>query len=46
MNPFWSNRVWNMYICGDLSSAEHEPVEWVQIACDRYWPITGKWYGY
>lgn len=54
MNPFWSNRVWDMWVSADYPQFKifpelfypelNEKGAWVLIAALRY-RDTGKWYG-
>lgn len=54
MEPFWNNRIWDMYIyvyyenyCQiKYALYRYDEPGWVKYASKRFWSTTNKWYGY
>lgn len=49
MYPFWSMRVWDMYVDAYYAKIkvdfEKETHHWTMIISKRFWRNDGKWYG-
>jgi len=45
MKPFWSIRIWDMYVDADYAKYTGKPPRWVLMAYKRYWSDDKKWYG-